>query len=126
MFTATTYIVVSIALSVLMYFGTKEHHRVRDGVDIYRYQSVYVWGTFIGILAWVLGGGFIYSTYPPGEPSGISLFIFIMIIAGMTVAYFFFYFFLKNSTSRSTSNAYASAEFGRNVPFLSVISEKWN
>ncbi len=95
MFTATTYIVVSICVAILLYFGAKEHHQVREAADIYRYQSVLVWVIFIGIPVWILLGGFVYSTYPPGEPRGIGLFFLATSFVSLTVAYVFLYIYCK-------------------------------
>jgi hypothetical protein len=95
MFTATTFIVVSISLAVLLYFGSKEHHQVREGTEIYRYQSVLIRVIFIGIPGSVLASGFVYSTFPPGEPRGIGLFIFVAIFSSFSLIFIVIYLYSK-------------------------------
>ena len=95
MFTALTYILVSISLSVLFYFGAKEHHQVREGAEVFRTQSVVAWVLLGSAPGMAIAGGFIYSTFPPGEPHGIGLFIFIAIFTSLSIAYIFFYLSAK-------------------------------
>lgn len=95
MITALTYLLVSVSLAVLLYFGAKEHHQVREGVEIFRFQSALVWAIFCVAPVWMLCGAFIYSTYPPGLPNGIQLYFLITMFTVPPVGYVLAYLYAK-------------------------------
>jgi len=50
MITGLTVVLTSLTIVILLTFGARQRHRFADGVDVFRYPSVFVWTAFAGII----------------------------------------------------------------------------
>lgn len=50
MITGLTYLLTAITLAILVAVGSRQRHEATAGRDYFRYQSVYVWTAFAGII----------------------------------------------------------------------------